>query len=177
MKLSCKSGATIATAAAALMMSGAAVLAQADRPEATATVNCFIGDAKEPQALVMKECEEQGGKLEPSDKSTHVNCLIGDATEPQSIPMSECEEKGGKLQTVVEAPDKAPEVEKEAVVKEPIDKEMVVKCYGINSCAGKSACKTAHSECAGKNSCAGKGYVEIKYHECQAQGGKLEPPA
>ena len=42
-----------------------------------------------------------------------------------------------------------------------------VKCEGVNGCAGKSECKTAHSECSGQNSCKGKGWVYLSAEECE----------
>jgi len=49
-----------------------------------------------------------------------------------------------------------------------------VKCGGINSCKGTSACKTALSACKGQNSCKGLGWTEAKSaSECQAKGGKV----
>ena len=49
-----------------------------------------------------------------------------------------------------------------------------VKCGGINSCKGTSACKTAESSCKGRNSCKGFGWVETATAgECQAKGGKV----
>lgn len=49
-----------------------------------------------------------------------------------------------------------------------------VKCYGINKCKGKSACKTATSSCKGKNSCKGKGYVMKSPEKCKKLGGTTE---
>ncbi len=43
-----------------------------------------------------------------------------------------------------------------------------IKCEGVNSCKGESACKTANSECAGHNSCKGKGFVMLTPEECKA---------
>lgn len=37
-----------------------------------------------------------------------------------------------------------------------------VKCAGINSCKGKSACKGADNDCKGKNACKGKGWTMAK---------------
>jgi hypothetical protein len=49
-----------------------------------------------------------------------------------------------------------------------------VKCSGINSCKGTSACKTAESSCKGKNSCKGFGWTETATAaECIAKGGKV----
>ena len=48
-----------------------------------------------------------------------------------------------------------------------------VKCSGINSCKGKSACATATNSCAGQNSCKGKGWIKTSKEECDAKGGKI----
>lgn len=46
-------------------------------------------------------------------------------------------------------------------------------CYGVNSCKGQSACKTAKNECRGQNSCKGQGFQELTARECAAAGGSL----
>jgi hypothetical protein len=47
-----------------------------------------------------------------------------------------------------------------------------VKCSGINSCKGKSACATATSSCKGHNSCKGQGWLkEASASACVAKGG------
>ena len=49
-----------------------------------------------------------------------------------------------------------------------------VKCGGINSCKGQSACKTASSSCKGQNACKGQGYSEVPTSaDCTAKGGKV----
>lgn len=48
-----------------------------------------------------------------------------------------------------------------------------VHCYGVNSCRGKSSCKTAHSDCKGNNSCKGKGVVMKSAAHCKRLGGKI----
>lgn len=48
-----------------------------------------------------------------------------------------------------------------------------VKCSGINSCKGKSACATADSACSGQNSCKGKGWIKTSKEECDTKGGKV----
>ena len=48
-----------------------------------------------------------------------------------------------------------------------------VKCGGINSCKGTSACATATSSCKGQNSCKGQGWLEKTKTECNAVGGKV----
>lgn len=47
-----------------------------------------------------------------------------------------------------------------------------VKCSGINSCKGTSACATATSSCKGQNSCSGQGWVKATATDCTAKGGK-----
>ena len=51
-----------------------------------------------------------------------------------------------------------------------------VKCYGINSCKGKSSCAGGGHSCAGKNACKGQGAVETTKDDCAKQGGTLTPP-
>ncbi len=48
-----------------------------------------------------------------------------------------------------------------------------VKCSGINSCKGKSSCKTAGNGCKGQNSCKGRGWVEASAKECTNKKGTI----
>ena len=48
-----------------------------------------------------------------------------------------------------------------------------VKCSGINSCKGTSACATATSACQGQNSCKGQGWIKATKQLCEAKGGKI----
>ena len=48
-----------------------------------------------------------------------------------------------------------------------------VHCYGVNTCKGTSACKTAHNECRGQNDCKGKGFKELTSKQCTTAGGSL----
>ncbi|MBA3537935.1 MAG: hypothetical protein H0T84_15245 [Tatlockia sp.] len=48
-----------------------------------------------------------------------------------------------------------------------------VICAGVNSCKGKSACKTATNACKGQNSCKGKGVVKTTKKRCLKKGGKI----
>jgi len=48
-----------------------------------------------------------------------------------------------------------------------------VKCFGVNSCKGQSACKSATNECKGLNSCKGKGFISTTKSDCDAKGGKV----
>ncbi len=54
------------------------------------------------------------------------------------------------------------------------EKVASVKCSGINSCKGKSACATATTACAGQNSCKGKGWIKTSAKDCLAKGGKIK---
>ena len=49
-----------------------------------------------------------------------------------------------------------------------------VKCEGVNSCHGQSACKTAKNECAGKNACGGQGFLMMSKAECDAAKAKMK---
>jgi len=51
-----------------------------------------------------------------------------------------------------------------------------VKCYGVNSCKGKSACKTAKTSCKGQNSCKGQGVMMKSAKKCKKMGGTTEEP-
>ena len=52
--------------------------------------------------------------------------------------------------------------------------EAKVKCEGVNSCKGKSACGTANNACKGQNECAGKGFLELTKAECEAAKAKMK---
>lgn len=52
-----------------------------------------------------------------------------------------------------------------------------VHCYGVNTCRGQSACRTAANECRGQNSCRGQGFSELTTRQCTARHGSLTPPA
>jgi hypothetical protein len=49
-----------------------------------------------------------------------------------------------------------------------------VKCEGVNSCKGTSACKTATSACQGQNSCKGKGFLQLTKSDCDAAMAKMK---
>jgi uncharacterized membrane protein len=49
-----------------------------------------------------------------------------------------------------------------------------VKCEGVNSCKGKSACHGATNGCQGQNSCKGKGYLLLSKTECDAAMTKMK---
>ncbi len=55
-------------------------------------------------------------------------------------------------------------------------KEGKVHCYGVNSCKGTSACKTASNACKGQNACKGKGFISLSEKECKAKGGTTTEP-
>ena len=48
------------------------------------------------------------------------------------------------------------------------------RCFGVNGCAGKGACKSAKNDCKGKNACKGQGWVEMLQSECEKQTGNFE---
>ena len=50
--------------------------------------------------------------------------------------------------------------------------EAKVKCEGVNSCKGHSACKSANNACKGQNSCKGKGFLQMTQAECDAAKAK-----
>jgi hypothetical protein len=52
--------------------------------------------------------------------------------------------------------------------------EAKVKCEGVNSCKGTSACATAHNACQGQNSCKGQGYLKLTKADCDAAKAKAE---
>jgi len=60
----------------------------------------------------------------------------------------------------------------------PNDNNAIVKCQGINECAGQSACQGTlpdggmHS-CQGMNACKGQGWLEVTKQECTAKGGTV----
>lgn len=49
-------------------------------------------------------------------------------------------------------------------------------CYGVNSCKGKSQCKTTANTCKGQNSCKGKGVVMKTEKQCTKLHGTTEEP-
>ena len=55
--------------------------------------------------------------------------------------------------------------------------EAKVKCDGVNSCKGHSACKSANNACKGQNSCKGKGFVEMTQAQCDAAKAKAKAGA
>ncbi len=48
-----------------------------------------------------------------------------------------------------------------------------VKCVGVNSCKGQSACKSAQNDCKGKNACKGQGFLKTSEQECKDKGGTV----
>jgi uncharacterized membrane protein len=46
-----------------------------------------------------------------------------------------------------------------------------VPCYGVNSCKGKSQCKTSANACKGQNACKGKGAVLKTEKQCKKMHG------
>jgi hypothetical protein len=48
------------------------------------------------------------------------------------------------------------------------------RCFGVNGCAGKGACKSAKNDCKGKNACKGQGWVQMFQDECAKHNGQFE---
>jgi hypothetical protein len=48
------------------------------------------------------------------------------------------------------------------------------RCFGVNGCAGKGACKSAKNDCKGKNACKGQGWLSMLQEECDKAGGQFQ---
>jgi hypothetical protein len=48
------------------------------------------------------------------------------------------------------------------------------RCFGVNGCAGKGACKSAKNDCKGKNACKGQGWIQMLQDDCKNAGGQFE---
>ncbi|BAQ17687.1 hypothetical protein [Methyloceanibacter caenitepidi] len=48
------------------------------------------------------------------------------------------------------------------------------KCFGVNACKGKSACKTAANACKGHNACKGQGFLVMSEKKCARKGGSFQ---
>lgn len=49
-----------------------------------------------------------------------------------------------------------------------------VKCSGVNTCKGQSACKTANNACKGQNTCKGTGWImQDSADACTKAGGTV----
>jgi hypothetical protein len=51
-----------------------------------------------------------------------------------------------------------------------------VKCEGVNSCKGTTACATSANSCAGKNACKGQGFLQLTKADCDAAKAKAKDP-
>lgn len=49
-----------------------------------------------------------------------------------------------------------------------------VACYGVNSCKGHGACKTASNACKGQNSCKGMGLTMTSKSKCLMKHGTVQ---
>ena len=61
-----------------------------------------------------------------------------------------------------------------ALISTVAAEEFKGRCFGVNGCAGKGACKSAKNDCKGKNACKGQGWVEMLQEDCKTQGGQFE---
>lgn len=48
------------------------------------------------------------------------------------------------------------------------------RCFGVNGCAGKGACKSTKNDCKGKNACKGQGWLSMLQEECKNASGQFE---
>lgn len=55
--------------------------------------------------------------------------------------------------------------------------ESTLSCFGVNTCKGQSACKTARNDCKGQNACKGLGFVELTKQGCETAKEKMKEPA
>lgn len=54
----------------------------------------------------------------------------------------------------------------------PGAQEAGIRCFGINSCKGTTACSTRWNSCNAQNDCKGKGWLSVRSErECTAKGG------
>jgi len=54
----------------------------------------------------------------------------------------------------------------------------LIKCFGVNKCAGFGSCGGQGHKCAGKNSCKGLGWLLMPKKSCEAlAGGSVGAPA
>jgi hypothetical protein len=54
--------------------------------------------------------------------------------------------------------------------------EATLSCFGVNTCKGQSACKSARNDCKGQNACKGLGFVELTKQDCAATKAKTKAP-
>lgn len=53
-----------------------------------------------------------------------------------------------------------------------VDPNKKVRCYGVNECAGQTACDVSGKwDCGGNNDCCGKGWLSIPKGQCDELGG------
>ena len=48
------------------------------------------------------------------------------------------------------------------------------RCFGVNGCAGKGACKSTKNDCKGKNACKGQGWLSMLQDECKNASGQFD---
>jgi hypothetical protein len=61
-----------------------------------------------------------------------------------------------------------------AVVSTALADPIPGRCFGLNGCGGKGACKSSSNDCKGKNACKGQGWLHMWQDECENNGGKYE---
>ena len=60
------------------------------------------------------------------------------------------------------------------VMTQPASAASKVMCFGVNSCKGQGACKSASNSCKGQASCKGQGWIYSSADQCKKWGGKIE---
>jgi uncharacterized membrane protein len=48
------------------------------------------------------------------------------------------------------------------------------RCFGVNSCKGQGACKSAKNDCKGHNACKGQGWLSMTEVNCNGVNGQFE---
>jgi hypothetical protein len=62
-------------------------------------------------------------------------------------------------------------------VQSAVAAESTLSCFGVNTCKGESACKSARNDCKGQNACKGRGFVELTKKDCDAAKQKVKKAA
>lgn len=108
------------------------------------------------------------------------------ALSAAALFLGACNKGGTEIETpgTAESPadsNAAAEPDQGGEVAPPADEaaDELVKCFGINTCKGESACNVNKPElgiehaCAGENDCQGKGWIKVPTSECEEKGGEI----
>ena len=144
MKLNKASGATIAAAAAAFMLSGATIAPVSAAEEGK--VKCYG----------VNSCKGHGACKTASNDCKGMNSCKGKGW--LAMPAKACGDVGGKPVHKAHG---------------SIAKADLIHCHGVNACAGHNDCKTADNACKGHAKCKGTGFVATPAKACKDIGGKV----